>query len=232
MAKDPAYLFYTNDFISGTQFFTDEQVGKFIRLMSAQHQHGHLTDKQVLYICKTLDEDIMKKFVRDENNLWYNERLEIEITKRKSFAESRRNNINKRYEKTVEPIKNKKKPTLVETIVLHKENENENENELKIESELSVYIEKFYNFRKEMKKPILNASKQLFLDKLYKLSFNDEKVAINILKQSIANGWQGIFELKNENNGKQTNSQSKQHPLENIRNLAQTILGSNESSNG
>jgi len=84
-----------------------------------------------------------------------------------------------------------------------------------------------------MKKPILNASKQLFLDKLYKLSFNDEKVAINILKQSIANGWQGIFELKNENNGKQQiNTQSKQHPLENIRNLAQTILGSNESANG
>jgi hypothetical protein len=99
-------------------------------------------------------------------------------------------------------------------------------------SDLEISLEEFYNFRKEMKKPILNASKQLFLDKLYKLSYNDEKVAINILKQSIANGWQGIFELKNENNGKQqTNSQAKQHPLENIRNLAQTILGGNESAN-
>lgn len=100
-------------------------------------------------------------------------------------------------------------------------------------SDLQICIQEFYNFRKEMKKPILNASKRLFIDKLYKLSHNDEKVAINVLKQSIANGWQGIFELKNENNGKQQiNTQSKQHPLENIRNLAQTILGSNESSNG
>ena len=43
--KDPAFLFYTNDFDRGCQFFTDEQVGKYIRLLMAQHQHGHLSEK-------------------------------------------------------------------------------------------------------------------------------------------------------------------------------------------
>ena len=42
MAKDPAFLFYTGDFATGTQFLTDDQMGKYIRLLMAQHQHGHL----------------------------------------------------------------------------------------------------------------------------------------------------------------------------------------------
>lgn len=92
MAKDPAFLFYTNDFSTGTQFFTDDQLGKYLRLLMAQHQHGHLTDKQVLNICKTYDEDVMKKFIKDANGLYFNERLEIEIDKRKRYCNSRREN--------------------------------------------------------------------------------------------------------------------------------------------
>jgi hypothetical protein len=33
MAKDPAFLFYSNDFLSGTYTMSDDQVGKFIRLL-------------------------------------------------------------------------------------------------------------------------------------------------------------------------------------------------------
>jgi len=32
--KDPAVLFYTQDFLTGTFTMTDEQVGKYIRLLS------------------------------------------------------------------------------------------------------------------------------------------------------------------------------------------------------
>jgi len=39
MGKDPAFLFYSNDFDQGTKFFTDDQTGKYIRLLIAQHQH-------------------------------------------------------------------------------------------------------------------------------------------------------------------------------------------------
>ncbi len=94
MAKDPAFLFYTGDFSTGTQFFTDEQVGKYIRLMMAQHQHGHLSEKQMIFICKERDDMIFEKFKVDSEGKYYQERLENECNKRKAFSESRRNNRN------------------------------------------------------------------------------------------------------------------------------------------
>jgi len=108
MPKDPAFLFYPNDFMSGTQFFTDEQVGKYIRLLIAQHQIGHLEEKHMLQICKTYDKDIFFKFVKDINGKFYNERLDYEIYKRKKYTESRsknrtsKKNISSTYEKHME----------------------------------------------------------------------------------------------------------------------------------
>lgn len=113
MAKDPAFLFYTNDFISGTQFFTDEQVGIYIRLLAAQHQHGHLSENHMKMICKSYDNDIFSKFIKDNDGKYYNERLEIEIVKRKNYTESRGNN--KRGKKIISKSYDN-----------HMENENEN----------------------------------------------------------------------------------------------------------
>jgi hypothetical protein len=90
--KDPAFLFYSDNFLSGTMFFTDEQVGKYIRLLCAQHQSGHLEEKHMIFMCKGYDEDIFKKFIKDDAGKYYNERLEMEITKRKNYSESRSNN--------------------------------------------------------------------------------------------------------------------------------------------
>lgn len=70
---------------------SDEQVGKYIRLLCAQHQHGHLTECQMLHICKSYDEIIFQKFIQDESGCFYNERLESEIIKRKKFCDSRGN---------------------------------------------------------------------------------------------------------------------------------------------
>ena len=108
MAKDPAFLFYTNDFERGCQFFTDEQVGKYIRLLMAQHQHGHLSEKQMIHICKSYDKDVFSKFSKDKDGNFFNERLDIEIDKRRKFAESRSKNklgkthISKSYDKHME----------------------------------------------------------------------------------------------------------------------------------
>ena len=118
MSKDPAFLFYSSDFLTGTMFMDNEQVGKFIRLICAQHQKGRLTEKDMLKICVTHDEDIFSKFTVDGAGLYYNERLEQEVEKRKAYSESRRNN-------------RKKKEDMIDTslsYVQHMENENENEN--------------------------------------------------------------------------------------------------------
>lgn len=117
MAKDPAVLFYTNDFLSGTFTMTDEQVGKYIRLLCIQHQKGYLTEKDMLNICKTYDEDVYSKFVK-ENSKYYNERMRSEADKRRKYSESRRNN-----RKTI------KDDNICKTYVQHMENEDENINE-------------------------------------------------------------------------------------------------------
>jgi hypothetical protein len=91
MAKDPAVLFYTSDFLSGTYTMTDEQVGKYIRLLCFQHQKGVLSEKDMLNICKTYDEDIYSKFTKTEEG-YYNEKMRNETVRRKSYTESRKNN--------------------------------------------------------------------------------------------------------------------------------------------
>lgn len=91
MAKDPAFLFYSNDFLAGTITMTDEQVGKYIRLLCIQHQKGYLIEKDMLFICKSYDEDVFNKFVLRDGH-YVNERLESEAKKRKSYSESRSEN--------------------------------------------------------------------------------------------------------------------------------------------
>jgi len=218
MAKDPAFLFYVNDFDTGTKFFTNEQTGKYLRLLIAQFQHGALTEKQVLFICRELDEDIMKKFQKDENGNYFNVRLADEIKKRSRFSESRSNN---RKGKIKEEVKNISS-SYVEPYVHHMENENENENENRNTDKQSINFKTFsYQFVKkwtEWKKYKkthhkftfkLKSSEQISFNNLYKLSNQIEDNAISIIDQSIANGWKGFFELKTKQNEQGNRDQAR-----------------------
>ena len=113
MAKDPAFLFYSSDFLTGTFTMSDKQVGQYIRLMCLQHQGGHLTEEKMLSVCKKHDDAIWSKFTQDGEGLYYNTRLESETIKRDAYSESRRNN---RSKKTV-------CETHEDTYVEHMENE-------------------------------------------------------------------------------------------------------------
>ena len=92
MSKDPAFLFYTSDFLTGTMMMTDEQVGKYIRLLCLQHQMGRLSEKHMLNICQTYDEDIFSKFTIDDDGKYFNVRLETEVSRRLAYSESRKSN--------------------------------------------------------------------------------------------------------------------------------------------
>lgn len=90
-SKDPAFLFYANDFMSKTYFMTNEQVGMYIRALSMMFTHGgKLTEKQLRHI--TSDEDVLAKFKRDEEGLFYNRRLLEEMENRRKLAEKNRAN--------------------------------------------------------------------------------------------------------------------------------------------
>ena len=98
MSKDPAVLFYTSDFLTGTAFFNDAQRGQYIKLLCEQHQIGHIPPEHMLEVCKTADSPVIRKFVTDDNGYYYNERMEEEIEKRQQFSEYQRKKANKRWE--------------------------------------------------------------------------------------------------------------------------------------
>ena len=93
MAKDPAFLFYPNDYIGGTMGMTFEEKGAYIEILMLQFNRGHMTSHMIGQLVGQLWESIKCKFVQDEQGLWYNIRLDQEKDKRMSFTQSRRNNI-------------------------------------------------------------------------------------------------------------------------------------------
>jgi uncharacterized protein YdaU (DUF1376 family) len=123
MAKDPAFLFYSSDFLTGTMFWTNEQIGLYIRMLCAQHQHNGRIDTNVLRTqCDSITNGdiVYSKFKHDKYGS-YNERLQIEMDKRKEKSIKASESVNKRW--------NKEKNKLYDsnTNVLRSENENENE---------------------------------------------------------------------------------------------------------
>jgi hypothetical protein len=132
MAKDPAVLFYTSDFLSGTFTMTNEQVGKYIRLLCLQHQKGKLTEKDMLSICKAYDFEIWDKFIKD-GDTFYNERMYNETIRRQKFSESRRNNA-----------KSPKNDSTSKAYAKHMETETETINETIIE-DVNIAFDWFWN---------------------------------------------------------------------------------------
>ena len=91
--KDPAFLFYPNDYIGGTMGMTFEEKGAYMELLMTQFNRGHMTEQVTKQVVGHLWESVKEKFTQDGDGLWYNERLEQEQIKRKKFTESRRNNL-------------------------------------------------------------------------------------------------------------------------------------------
>ena len=90
--KDPAFLFYSSDFLTGCASLTMEERGQYISLLCLEHQLGRLSEKTIRLSVGSVSVDVMDKFQQDENGLFFNERLEIEIEKRANFIDTRRNN--------------------------------------------------------------------------------------------------------------------------------------------
>ena len=91
MAKNPAFLFYTADFLVGTMFMSNEQVGIYIKLLCIQHQHIRIDKTLFDSLVNDGDTIVRNKFTEDKKG-YYNPRLEEEIEKRNEFCESRRAN--------------------------------------------------------------------------------------------------------------------------------------------
>jgi uncharacterized protein YdaU (DUF1376 family) len=73
-SKDPAFLFYSSDFLTGTMFMSNEQIGIYIRLLCSQHQHGGIIDKISFNSMVGIHDIVKSKFVESELG-FYNIRL-------------------------------------------------------------------------------------------------------------------------------------------------------------
>ena len=95
--KDPAFLFYPNDYIGGTMGMTFEEKGAYIDLLMTQFNRGHMTSHMISHMLgqkyDQIWEVIKSKFIQDESGNFYNERLEYEQKKRKSFTERDRKSV-------------------------------------------------------------------------------------------------------------------------------------------
>jgi hypothetical protein len=88
-------------------------------------------------------------------------------------------------------VKNNNNKTLYDDFAQVVENFSQNE-------ELKDSIQDFIEHRKSLKKPIKTIrTLQLILEELSKYPSDEEQ--IKVIKQSIVNGWQGLFELKQSN---------------------------------
>jgi uncharacterized protein YdaU (DUF1376 family) len=125
MSKDPAFLFYVNDFLSGVLLMSFEERGKFITLLCLQHQQGHISEDDMFSICSQEDKRILKKFKKDADGFYYNERLDEEKAKRDKFITSQRTN----GAKGGRPKKVEKNPNETRGFCLAKPNGNPSENE-------------------------------------------------------------------------------------------------------
>lgn len=72
---------------------------------------------------------------------------------------------------------------------------------------LNDAMKEYIIFRKQIKKPMTDRAIKLALSKLSSMSNGDTETMIAIIEQSIMNGWQGLFPLKDESSGKKGKKQ-------------------------
>jgi hypothetical protein len=167
MAKDPAFLFYSSDFLNGVSDLTMEERGQYITLLCLQHQKGSLSEKTVRLTVGSVSVDVMRKFKKDEQGNYFQSRLKEEIEKRVNFTESRRNNGFKGGRpKASEKPSGYPTPNLMENV-------NENVNE---DKNINIDFDFFWN---DYDKKV--GDKSRLKNKWNKLSDNDRNQIMNYL---------------------------------------------------
>jgi uncharacterized protein YdaU (DUF1376 family) len=166
MAKDPAFLFYPGDYISGTMYLDFECKGAYMDLLMLQFQKDHMTIHMIKHVLGHKFDHIWPlisdKF-KENNGKYWNERLKTEKEKRVKFCKSRKDNrVSTKHMK--------------EHMLQHMENVNININEdvirviKQLESLCKVNIEEsqknyFMYLVSEMAKMYLEAIPDYFFDK-------------------------------------------------------------------
>lgn len=218
MSKDPAFLFYSQDFLTGVSDLTMKERGQYITLLCLQHQKGILTRKNIELSVGEISEDVLKKFTTDENGNFFNSRLRIESNKRKQHSNKQRDRSLSGWEKRKKKESRGKAAASAAALPLENEDENEDVIENKDESKNEIILpfetknfkewwSRWLEYRGEIGKKYKSPKSEQAA--LKQLSVFDEEFSIQLIERSIAGGYQGLVykDTKEEyfklnNNGK------------------------------
>lgn len=90
--KDPAFLFYSADYLVGVLGMSWEDQGRYMFIMATMHQKGRLKEETIRFLVGSISDSLKSKFEIDDQGNWYQKRLETEISNRANFVNSRRMN--------------------------------------------------------------------------------------------------------------------------------------------
>lgn len=215
MAKDPAFLFYPGDYLRDTQCLSESVQVAYDRIMCEHMRNICITQRQLKFFTKRLTEDQKEELMLVLSKVsggYCIEWVVESIVKRRTYSESRRKN--RLGSKKDIPLKEEKDMLTYDS---HMENENENEDINKSENEIKQelifpfktenFIQQWDNWKRYKEKEFKFKyksieSEQAALKKLGNLSKNNESIAVEIIHQSFANGWKGLFKLNENDNGK------------------------------
>jgi len=199
MAKDPAFLFYYQDFLVGTTFMTMEERGAYITLLCYQADKGKITEQEIL---KIISEPIWRaiccKF-KFEDGFYFNVRLSKEVEKRRSFTDSRRKNLH---------MDTHMESHMEAKTTHHMENEIENKNKDVIKDKkkendfvLPSWIpretwEAYLEVRNKKRAAKTTYALNLIIKKLEKIRLENKDYPVAVLNQSITGGWTDVYPLK------------------------------------
>ena len=182
MNQDPAFLFYSSDFLTECSDLTMEERGQYITLICLQHQKGHLSNKIIKLSVGNISDDVIKNFSQDENGFFYNKRVEELIEKRKKFSESRKANGSLGGRPKKPSGKPSGKPS---------ENLPENENINRIINKLENILYNYHNRKFETKNWADSIDKMLRIDKV---PFNDVIKNLNWYSEHIGEKYIPVIE--------------------------------------
>lgn len=186
-------IYYDYDFIFN--FLTDEEVGKTIRLLIETKDNPTLNPTDNASINNAYNY-IASRIIEYKNSKglavkWGKSGGNPKLMKVKGTLKGKDKGGDKTGDKLIE--KNRKENKIIEKNRKEKENFDFIEN-----PEWKNLFEKWINYRIKIKKPLKPVSHKSAYDKLVKLSNGDLIKASEIIGNSVANGWQGLFALKKE----------------------------------
>lgn len=190
--KDPAVLWYMNDWGGGTRTMSRHLKGCYMDLLEAQFNSGPLSLEEIKTVLGTdfaAWGALSKKFKKTAEGLFFNERMEAEKAKRKEFSNKQKERVLKRWYKSGNQSGNTTVLPLLEN-VNENENRNINDNDLKggVGEKPKTWKTDFETYKSELDK----VYQELIIDSKFITEQEKYHPGVDIslsLEKSVVNFW-------------------------------------------